>query len=118
MKSNNSNGGGIGFLSLLEIVFIVLKLLDKIDWSWWLVLAPTWIPTLVIVVAFCGWRVWKSLRVVWKQRHCILHGHNYETKVEYRQLTYGMSSRMVTRCTKCGKLKPEERGKRHGSLED
>lgn len=47
MKSNTSSGG-IGFLGLLQIVFIVLKLIDKIDWSWWWVLAPTWIPFVVV----------------------------------------------------------------------
>ena len=26
---------GIGFTGLLAIVFIILKLLDKINWSWW-----------------------------------------------------------------------------------
>lgn len=31
----NNNGGGIGFLGALTILFIALKLLDKIDWSWW-----------------------------------------------------------------------------------
>ena len=29
--NNNSSGGGIGFAGLLTIVFIVLKLLGKID---------------------------------------------------------------------------------------
>lgn len=47
MKSNTSSGG-IGFLGLLQIVFIVLKLIDKIDWSWWWVLAPLWIPFVVV----------------------------------------------------------------------
>lgn len=52
MKSNTSSGG-IGFLGLLQIVFIVLKLIDKIDWSWWWVLAPIWIPFVVVfVIAF------------------------------------------------------------------
>ena len=44
--SNNSSsnaGGGIGFAGLLTIVFIVLKLLDKIDWDWVWVLSPLWI---------------------------------------------------------------------------
>ncbi len=31
-------------LTLLTIVFVLLKAFDKIDWSWWLVLAPTWVP--------------------------------------------------------------------------
>ena len=31
-------------LSLLGIAFIVLKLVGCINWSWWWVLAPFWIP--------------------------------------------------------------------------
>ena len=41
--NNNGSSGGIGFVGLLQIVFIVLKLCKVIDWSWWWVLAPTWI---------------------------------------------------------------------------
>ena len=41
--SSNSDAGG-GFLSLLCIVFIVLKLTGVIAWSWWWVLAPVWFP--------------------------------------------------------------------------
>ncbi len=37
-KSNNS--GGMGFFSILTLIFIVLKLTDVIDWSWWYVLMP------------------------------------------------------------------------------
>ena len=44
-----SYSGGIGFTGLLTIVFIILKLLDKIDWSWWWVLSPLWISALVAV---------------------------------------------------------------------
>jgi len=44
MSDNNSSSSGIGFCGLLAIVFITLKLLGKIDWSWWWVLAPLWIP--------------------------------------------------------------------------
>jgi len=39
-----ANRSGIGFCGLLTIAFIVLKLIDKIDWSWWWVLAPLWLP--------------------------------------------------------------------------
>ncbi len=35
---------GSGFFSLLTLLFIALKLLDKIDWSWWWVLSPLLIP--------------------------------------------------------------------------
>lgn len=44
MKSNNQTSGGISFLGLLTIVFIVLKLTNVITWSWWWVLAPLWLP--------------------------------------------------------------------------
>ena len=45
--------GGIGFSGLLTIVFITLKLLKVIDWSWWWVLSPLWIPFLAVVFIFC-----------------------------------------------------------------
>lgn len=34
---------GMGVLGLLQVIFIVLKVLNLIDWSWGLVLIPLWI---------------------------------------------------------------------------
>ena len=42
MESSNSSGG-VGFLGLLQIALIVLKLCDVIKGSWLLVFIPTWI---------------------------------------------------------------------------
>lgn len=39
---------GIGFPGLLTIVFITLKLCQVIDWSWWWVLCPIWIPVVLL----------------------------------------------------------------------
>jgi hypothetical protein len=39
-KSNSSNSSGIGFVGLLTILFIGLKLTNFIAWSWWWVLSP------------------------------------------------------------------------------
>jgi len=47
---NNNSSSGIGFAGLLTIVFIVLKLLGKITWSWWWVLSPIWISILFVIV--------------------------------------------------------------------
>lgn len=47
-KTVVNNSGGIGFLGLLAIVFIVLKLTGYIAWSWWWVLAPIWIPVILV----------------------------------------------------------------------
>ena len=43
--SSGSNNGGIGLAGATFIVFLVLKLTHNIDWSWWWVTAPLWIPT-------------------------------------------------------------------------
>ncbi len=53
MSNSSTSSGGIGFVGLLTIVFIVLKLMDVITWSWWWVLSPIWISWLV-VIAFIG----------------------------------------------------------------
>ena len=37
------NNGGIGIAGVLTIVFVVLKLVGVIAWSWWWVLSPLWI---------------------------------------------------------------------------
>lgn len=37
---NNYKSGGIGFFGLLQLIFITLKLLRVINWSWLLVLLP------------------------------------------------------------------------------
>lgn len=47
---NNSTSGGIGFAGALTIVFIALKLTHHIDWSWWWVLSPLWISTLIWLI--------------------------------------------------------------------
>jgi hypothetical protein len=39
---NNSSSAGVGVGGLTFIVFLVLKLLGKITWSWWWVTAPLW----------------------------------------------------------------------------
>jgi len=43
MSNNTSQSNGIGFVGLLTIVFITLKLTGHIDWSWLWVLAPIWL---------------------------------------------------------------------------
>jgi hypothetical protein len=42
---------GIGLGTLLFLVFLVLKLTEVIDWSWWAVTAPLWIPIGIVVGA-------------------------------------------------------------------
>ena len=63
MYNKNFGGvdGGIGLSGLTFLVFLVLKLCGVINWSWWWVTAPLWIPValfvvvcaIVFIVAFC-----------------------------------------------------------------
>jgi Transmembrane Fragile-X-F protein len=66
--NTSSHGGGIGFSRLLTVLFIGLKLAHVINWSWWWVFAPIWIPLgialtiaaliflcAIIAVALQGW---------------------------------------------------------------
>lgn len=51
MSDNRSSySGGIGLNGLLFLVFLVLKLTDVIDWSWWWITAPLWGPAILAVV--------------------------------------------------------------------
>lgn len=43
---------------LLTVAFVILKLTNVINWSWWWVLAPLWIPLclfiIIVIFAFIG----------------------------------------------------------------
>ena len=49
-NNSSSKSGGIGFVGLLTVAFIVLKLCNVIKWSWLWVLSPLWISTLLVIV--------------------------------------------------------------------
>lgn len=53
-SSNSSESGGIGFLGMLTILFVGLKLTGVIGWSWWWVLSPVWIPVSIAAVIIAG----------------------------------------------------------------
>lgn len=52
MADNDKNraGGGIGFLGMLAILFIGLKLAGIITWPWWVVLLPLWGPFAAVAI--------------------------------------------------------------------
>ena len=49
---NKAKQGGLGIVSVLTIIFIVLKLLGVIKWSWIWVLSPIWTSAGIVVVVF------------------------------------------------------------------
>jgi hypothetical protein len=47
--SQSNSSGGIGFIGLLTVLFIGLKLTGHITWSWIWVLSPLWIGPLTVL---------------------------------------------------------------------
>ena len=52
MSDSTSTSGGVGFFGLLALLFITLKLLGFITWSWWWVTAPLWIGFVLGTASF------------------------------------------------------------------
>lgn len=58
-----SGSSGLGLASVLTIIFVVLKLVGVINWSWWWVLSPAWISiglSLIIIVIYVAWKLHDS----------------------------------------------------------
>ena len=41
---------GPGITTSLTILFVLLKVFDKIDWSWWWVFSPLWLGAAVLFI--------------------------------------------------------------------
>ena len=51
MSDKKSTTGGMGILGVLQTIFIVLKLVHVIDWSWVVVFIPTFIGLGLTILA-------------------------------------------------------------------
>lgn len=53
-RMNSKNGFSInmswGFLT--SLIFMILKLTDVVDWSWWFVTMPLWLPYALVIGFF------------------------------------------------------------------
>ena len=58
--SDSGVNQGIGVPGILLIVFIILKLCDVIDWSWWWVLSPLWISFALMLIIGIPILIWIS----------------------------------------------------------
>lgn len=41
---------GLNLSSVLFIVFLILKLTGNIDWNWWWITSPLWIPAALLII--------------------------------------------------------------------
>lgn len=58
MRKSNGAIGGISFCGTLTLIFVVLKLVGVIKWSWLWVLVPMWAPTALLALVLF-WAIWK-----------------------------------------------------------
>ena len=67
MNNEKTTSGGFGFGSALLLTFIILELVGVINWSWWWVLSPIWIPVVLLMAAsillFVVYRIVKYFRL-------------------------------------------------------
>lgn len=49
---SNKKSASLGVCDVLAIIFIVLKLLGIITWSWLWVLSPIWISIIIVLVLY------------------------------------------------------------------
>ena len=54
-NNNNGSAGGVGITTVVQIIFIILKLVGTIDWPWTAVLIPLWIQLGILVLACVLW---------------------------------------------------------------
>lgn len=51
-NKNKTTSEGFRFFENLQLIFITLKLCKVIEWSWWLVLIPTFVSLTLVLVFF------------------------------------------------------------------
>lgn len=51
------NLNSLGFFEALFLLFLGLKLCGVIEWSWWWVFAPMWVPPLLIITIMLAYLV-------------------------------------------------------------
>lgn len=65
MSKQITTNNGTGFLGLLAIVFITLKVIGEISWSWWWVLSPIWIFWGGLIFIFVIFSIVNALLDIW-----------------------------------------------------
>jgi hypothetical protein len=64
MASSSSGASGIGVTGLLGVVFVTLKLLGKIEWSWWYVTMPFWIGIVIVFTIILFWLAYEAVKII------------------------------------------------------
>ena len=49
MTSKDKEVASVDYTIMLTFIFVILKLTNSIDWSWWWVLSPLWLPLVLVL---------------------------------------------------------------------
>ncbi len=49
-RSMENNSGNLSLSLIIFVVFLTLKLSGVIDWSWWWITSPLWLPFALVLV--------------------------------------------------------------------
>lgn len=60
--SNTTQRSGVSLSTVVQTVFIILKLTGLVDWSWWVVLIPLWIGLGTLVLMGIGFVIYVVTR--------------------------------------------------------
>ena len=63
-ENKQSISTGLGFGGALFLLFLGLKLGKVIDWSWWYVTMPLWIPLAIVLTIFAGISLFALLAII------------------------------------------------------
>lgn len=59
----NTGSSGLGLSSVLTIIFVVLKLVGTINWSWWWVFSPILIDIVLVTIILIGCDIYRSREI-------------------------------------------------------
>lgn len=68
-RDTAGSSGGLGLGTVLFLIFLVLKLCNVIDWSWWWVTSPLWISAALTVLIFVGVFIYYFIENTRHERH-------------------------------------------------
>lgn len=58
---DNKSSGGVGCSTVLFLIFLVLKLCNLIDWSWWWVTSPLWIGFALAILIIVPYSIYVAI---------------------------------------------------------
>lgn len=59
---NDNEEHGVGFIGLLTLLFVALKLTHVIDWAWIWILSPIWLSIILCILIIIAAYIYFSIK--------------------------------------------------------